>query len=353
MMMNQQLKRRRLLQAGMAGGIGLLAAACSPQADEVTQQRSTKAPLAANPATSTAAGTNALVTAIGDAATQFLNGLTESQRATASYAINDPEYLRWHWTTTSGFPRNGLVLRDLDTKQHESALALLRASSSEAGFKKSVEIMQLQPEIGGDPANYFVTIFGTPGDATWSWRFEGHHVSRRFTIAGDKLTITPFFHGVWPTVSAAGKVIMQREEWAARELMRSLDANLRSQVIFQEQSLTRHVTWNENYVQPLEPVGAPLAALNNDQQALAMEIIQIWMGTQAGAVAKTHLDRIQAHGLETIRFGWAGALEERRPHYYRIQGPSFLLEYDNTRNGSTHIHSVWRVFAEDFGQGLV
>jgi hypothetical protein len=290
---------------------------------------------------------------MANAATQFLNGLSEAQRATARYAIHDAEYLRWHWTTTNTFPRNGLALRDMDAKQRESALALLRASLSEAGFRKALDIMQLQPEIGGDPENYYVTIFGMPGDATWSWRFEGHHVSRRFTISGDKITTTPFFHGVWPTVSEAGKVIMQREEWAARELVRSLDATLRSQVVFQEKALTRHVTWNENYVQPLEAVGAPLAALNSEQQGLTWEIVQAWMGSQAEAVSKAHLERIQAHGLDAIRFGWAGSLEERRPHYYRIQGPSFLLEYDNTRNGSTHIHSVWRVFAEDFGQGLV
>jgi len=352
-MINQKLNRRRLLHAGMVGGIGLLAAACSPLTSETVQQSSTKAPLAANPVASTAATSQEVVANITSAASQFLNGLTDPQRATASYAITDPEYLRWHWTTTSGFPRNGLVLRDMDATQRELALALLRASISEAGFQKSMDIIQLQPEVGGDPENYYVTVFGTPGDPTWSWRFEGHHLSRRFTIAGDKVTITPFFHGVWPTVSEAGKVIMQREEWAARELVRSLDANLRSQVVFQEQSLTRHVTWNENYVQPLEPVGAPLAALNNDQQALAMEIIQAWMGTQGESIAKIHLDRIQAHGMDNIRFGWAGSMEERRPHYYRIQGPSFLLEYDNTRNGSTHIHSVWRVFDEDFGQGLV
>ena len=351
-MRSQKLNRRQLLHAGMIGGIGLLTACASPTGEAV-QQSGTKAPLVANPAASTAATNKEVVAAITDAATQFLNGLTESQRATASYAITDPEYLRWHWTTTSGFPRNGLVLRELDAQQHELALALLRASISEAGFQKSMAILALQPEIGGDPANYYVTFFGSPGDPVWSWRFEGHHLSRRFTIAGDKLTITPFFHGVWPTVSAAGQVIMQREEWVARELVRSLDEKLRSQVIFQEQSLTRHVTWNENYVQPLAPVGAPLAVLTNDQQAMAMEIIQIWMGTQAEAVAQAHLERIQAHGLDHIRFGWAGSLEERRPHYYRMQGPSFLLEYDNTRNGSTHIHSVWRVFDEDFGQGLV
>ncbi len=352
-MSKQTVNRRQLLQASMISGIGLLAAACAPPSDETVHQNSTKAPLTTNPAASTAATNKALATDMANAATQFLNGLTEAQRTTASYALNDPEYLRWHWTTTSTFPRHGLALRDLNPTQHEAALALLRASVSEAGFQKSLDIMQLQPEIGGDPENYYVTVFGQPGNPTWGWRFEGHHLSRRFTIAGDKITITPFFHGVWPSVSEAGKAIMHREEWAARELVRSLDEKLRSQVIFQEKALTRHVTWDQNYVQPLDPVGAPLDALSNDQQALAMEVIQAWMGTQATAIAKAHLDRITAHGMDKIRFGWAGELEERRPHYYRIQGPSFLLEYDNTRNGSTHIHSVWRVFDEDFGQGLI
>ena len=63
--------------------------------------------------------------------------------------------------------------------------------------------------------------------------------------------------------------------------------------------------------------------------------------------------RVNAAGIENVRFGWAGSVEPRRPHYYRLQGPTFLLEFDNSRNGGTHIHSVWRDFAEDFGQHLV
>lgn len=112
------------------------------------------------------------------------------------------------------------------------------------------------------------------------------------------------------------------------------------------------MTWNENYVTPLEDAGAPLATLNADQQALAMEVLQTWMNTQAAPIAKQHMDRINSAGPDNIRFAWAGSLEERRPHYYRIQGPTFLMEYDNTRNGAIHIHSVWRVFDQDFGQGL-
>ena len=382
--MSQKINRRQLLRASLMGGVGLLAAACSPQPEPAqptaplptqpqptaqpqaaaTEQPITQpatqptatpaiAPVNANPTSTAAAVNTALAASMSSAANEFLNGLTDDQRAKTQFALSDAERLRWHWTTTSGFPRNGLVLRDLQPNQREMALALLRSGLSETGFKKSMDIMQLQPEIGGDPENYFVSLFGKPGDASWGWRFEGHHFSRHFTIAGDKITITPFFHGVWPSVSAAGKAIMQREEWAARELVKSLDANVRAQVVFAERALTRHVTWNENYVKPLESVGTPLAALNNDQQALALEIIQAWMSTQAEPVAKAHLDRINTTKLDDIRFGWAGSLEERRPHYYRLQGPSFLMEYDNTRNGGIHIHSVWRVFDEDFGQGLV
>jgi len=382
--MRKTINRRHLLHLGVMGGVSALAA-CAPTAAPTaapisassTEQAYTPAatpptapttaatpptapttaapaPVAVNAATTSAtpAG-NTLAGDIGSATTGFLNLLDDSQRTQAMFALTDPERLRWNWTTTSGFPRNGLVLSALQPNQREAALALLRSSVSEAGFKKSVDIMSLQPEIGGDPDNYYVSVFGQPGDAAWGWRFEGHHLSRHFTIAGDQITITPFFQGVWPTVSAAGKSIMQREEWAARELVKSLDDATRAQVVFQERSLTQHVTSNNDYVQPLEAVGAPLSALNNDQQALAMEIIQAWMATQAEPVAKTHLDRINASGLDTLRFGWAGSMEERQPHYYRIQGPSFLLEYDNTRNGAIHIHSVWRVFDQDFGQGLI
>ena len=59
--------------------------------------------------------------------------------------------------------------------------------------------------------------------------------------------------------------------------------------------------------------------------------------------------RIGDGGLEQVRLGWAGSVETRRPQYYRLQGLSFLLEFDNSRNGGTHVHSVWRDFAQDFG----
>lgn len=265
------MNRRTLLRAGMFGGFGLLAAACAasaqapattppatqPPKTEPTVAEPTAAPAQATvanvapaatvtvdspaailpeptqaPQPSGAPASNAYAAGIASAANAVLNGMDEAQRQQSAFAFSDAERLRWHWTNTSAFPRNGLALRDMQPQQREAALALLRASVSEAGFSKSVEIMQLQTEISGDPQNYFVSFFGLPGEAVWGWRFEGHHLSRHFTIAGDKVSITPFFHGMWPSVSAAGKRIMQREEWAARELIRSLDDAGRASVVF-------------------------------------------------------------------------------------------------------------------------
>lgn len=384
----RNLSRRHALRASLFGGVGLLTAACAPAASPqpprptsapqpssvpptavppaagATTVIATAMPAQAATAASTISATTApaaaavsaaglLNTSVAAAAKQFLDGLSDAQRSQASFGLRDAERVRWHWTNTGAFPRNGVMLGKLSAPQREAALALLRASLSENGFKKTTDIMSLQSEISGDPANYFVSLFGKPGDATWGWRFEGHHVSRHFTLQGEKMSISPFFHGVWPSASAAGKVIMNREEFAARELMKSLSPALHGQVLYSAEAPGQHETWNTVSIKPLAPVGAPLAALSTDQRALVNEILQAWLATQAEPVAKTQLARINASKPEDVRFGWAGSQEERRPHYYRIQGPTFLLEHDNSRNGATHIHSVFRVFDEDFGQGLI
>jgi hypothetical protein len=146
---------------------------------------------------------------------------------------------------------------------------------------------------------------------------------------------------------------MDREEQAARELVISLEGTSRETAIFRPRTLTNHVTQNQPFVSPLEPVGLPVGELDDDRKGLVLEIIQTYMGALPPANATLLLDRLSAAGIENVRFGWAGSVEPRRPHYYRLQGPTFLLEFDNSRNSGTHIHSVWRDFAEDFGQNLV
>lgn len=379
--MNRRFSRRQVLRVATLGGASSLLAACAAASSSSAGDRPTEPRTAANdpvvaatrmpaptepasapPTPATTAASQIPPTAspaqAGDAqamataATQFLATLDDAQRGRATYAFDDAERLRWHWTTPRNFPRNGLPLREMDRSQKDAAYALLEASLSAAGFQKTLDIMSLQNDLGNDPELYYVTIFGTPGaEQAWAWRWEGHHVSRHFTVMGDQIAVTPFFHGAWPTVSGTGLRAMPREEDAGRELIKSLLAAGRREAIFQERTLTQHVTWNRERVSPLSPVGVLVGEFTPDQRALVDEIIRTYLGAQLEPIANDHLARVQ-QTMDQVRFGWAGGLEPRQPHYYRLQGPTFLLEFDNSRNGATHIHSVWRDYDQDFGYHL-
>jgi hypothetical protein len=366
--MTKKISRRDALKVGTIGILGGLAA-CSPVAratetilpspspfpTNIPAASATALPETGSVAAPTATAGPTVTTLINDIAaqaTRYLDSLDPSQRTKSTYGFNDPEWTRWHWTTPQNFPRNGLPLREMNTAQRDAAFALLQTSVSTYGLQKSLDIISLQNDLGNDPELYYVTVFGTPGVEPWGWRWEGHHLSRRFNVINGKLSVTPFFHGSWPTVNNNGLKAMEREEWAARELVTSLDDNQRAAVIFRQDTLGNHETQNQAYVTPLANLGIPVANLNAKQQALITEIIHKYLDALPDMIAAAHLDRLQAAGLENITFAWAGSLESQRPHYYRLQGPTFLMEHDNSRNRGTHIHSVWRDFAEDFGQSF-
>ncbi|HET9591208.1 MAG TPA: DUF3500 domain-containing protein [Anaerolineales bacterium] len=364
--MSKKLSRRDALKVGALGMLGGLAA-CSPLARATEALLPTPSPFptriptdipapsaTAAPGTAPTAGptVSTLIDEIAGRAVRYLDSLDEAQRTKSTYSFSDPELTRWHWTTPRNYPRNGLPLREMGTSQRDAAFALLQTSLSGYGLQKSLDIISLQNDLGNDPELYYVTVFGTPGVEPWGWRWEGHHLSRRFNVINGKLSVTPFFLGAWPTVNNAGLKAMEREEWAARELVTSLDENQRAVAIFQQDTLGRHVTQNEAYVSPLESIGISVSNLNANQQTLVMEVIHKYLDTLPELIAASHLDRLQAAGIENLIFAWAGPLEAQRPHYYRLQGPTFLLEHDNSRNRGTHIHSVWRDFAEDFGQSF-
>ena len=357
--MNSKISRREALKVGTLGMLGGLAA-CSPLAQTPEAPTAvassiptpTIAPLASpqiDQATPVAEQPSTLLATMANLATTYLASLNDAQRTKTGYAFDDPELTRWHWTTPGNFPRNGLPVREMETTQRDAAFALLQGSLSAYGMQKSLDIISLQNDLGNDPDLYYVTVFGTPGVEPWGWRWEGHHLSRRFNIINNKLSVTPFFLGAWPTVNNTGLKAMEREEWAARELVTSLDDSQQATVIFDGNPPGRHFTQNDAYVTPLQNLGVSARSLDVNQQALITEIIHKYLDTLPDQIAAHHLDRLQAAGVDNIFFAWAGSMEPQHPHYYRLQGPTFLLEHDNSRNRGTHIHSVWRDFTEDFG----
>ena len=284
---------------------------------------------------------------ITQAANRFLVSLPNAQRQAAVFAFSSSERTRWHWTTSDAVPRNGLALGDMSTESRTLALVLLRSSLSESGYKQAVAIMALQLELGADDLRYYFSVFGTAGTGLWGWRIEGHHLSRHFTLRGDVVGVTPFFLGSYPTQTDKKFRAMPREEDAARELVRSLNTQQRSTAIFQSNSLTQHITQNAVKVSALPPIGISWGNLSAVQQKLLEEILQTYLKTLPQSIYEAHWQKILANRA-SLRFAWAGSLDPNNQHYYRVQGQHFLLEFDNSRNSGTHIHSVWRDFAADF-----
>ena len=316
--------------------------------------------------------------AMASAATKFLDSLTPEQRQEATFAFNADERLRWHFIPTEMYPRKGLLVKQMTEPQRRLAHDLLKAGLSQRGYMTASQIMDLETVLDGieaaqrtretsprgqplvrDPEKYFVSIFGTPSTHdTWGWRVEGHHVSLHFNVVnGSLVAAAPTFFGSNPAEVREGPKkglrILGAEEDGARALVESLDASQREKAIFKKEAPGDIITMANVKIDPLAPEGIPMSALNANQRALLTKLIDVYTGYMAADIAADRVARLKKAGEDKIVFAWAGPMERGKKHYYRVQGPTFLIEYDNTQNDANHIHSVWRDFNGDFGQDLL
>ena len=308
------------------------------------------------------------IAAMASAADGFLAGLTPEQRQQATFAVTSDERTRWHFIPNEMFPRKGVALRAMTPPQRERAMNLLRSGLSQRGYVTATAIIELENvlrevEKGGrfarDPVDYQFTVFGTPGakDA-WGWRVEGHHLSLHFTVAGGKAVATsPTFTGSNPAEVKDGpkkglRVLAPLED-LGRAMMMALDAGQRSTATLDATAPGDIVTMNKNDISPLTPAGVPASAMTADQRAALTRLIEAYTTVVADDLAADRMAKVKAAGLDKVTFAWAGPVEKGAKHYYRVQGPTFLIEYDNTQNDGNHVHAVWRDFAGDFGRDLL
>jgi hypothetical protein len=206
-----------------------------------------------------------------------------------------------------------------------------------------------------DPELYFFSIFGTPNPrGPWGWRVEGHHLSANFTINdGRVLSATPSFFGSNPAVvpdgPRKGQSPLANEDDLGRELARSFTEQQRKAAVIAEVAPKDIVTSNLRRVSPLAPAGLAAGQMTPRQRALLERIVKEFLHRVRPDVADDNWAAIQKAGFDKISFAWAGGLDPGQGHYYRVQGPTFLLEMDNTQNKANHVHSVWRDFEKDFG----
>ncbi len=210
-----------------------------------------------------------------------------------------------------------------------------------------------------NPERYFVTIFGDPSyDAAWGWRIEGHHLSVNFLVVDScRVACSPNFFGANPARVPGGAlegfVTLPAEEDAARKLLAMLDSHQVGQAVIDKIAPPDIVTQWTPRIRLDDPVGLAIADLTVDQQQAARKLIHVYLGRMAPQLADNQLVSIERQGIDCIHFAWAGSMQQGEPHYYRLHGPSFLVEYDNTQDKANHIHSVWRDLERDWGDDLL
>lgn len=310
---------------------------------------------------------------MSETARAFLNSLTPEQRARTVFPIEDERRLFWHYVPSTdiekqyGHPRWGLPLKEMTPAQKHLAAALLAAGLSRTGYIKATTIMSLEEVLRileGDsgvrrnPEMYHFSLFGEPAEkGIWGYRIEGHHLSLHFTIVNGQLAGSPTFFGANPALVRQGPLrglrALAREEDLARELLGSLTDEQRREAIVSATAYPDILTRADRKAALSgQPSGLNAGKLSRRQRALLEELVAEYANNMPPEIAEARMKQLREAG-HNVFFAWAGSLERGGPHYYRVQTPRFLIEYDNTQNGANHIHSVWRDFDGDFGLDLL
>lgn len=304
-------------------------------------------------------------TAMARAAAVFIQSLEPAQRRGATFPFGHDERLNWHYVPRR---RAGVAIKDMSPAARAAAHELMKTSLSSVGFAKAVNVMQLEEVLrqletfGGfrrDPEKYYVSVFGAPeATARWGWRLEGHHLSLNFTVVpGRPVSITPAFFGANPADVPSGPRrglrALADEQDLAFALARGVDARLRDRLVLAAGSPGDIVSGPGRVDSLKTPVGVALGELGNDPRALAIRLIETYARNMRDEIANGELRRMREAGIEHVRFAWAGPIDPRQPHYYRLHGPTLLIEYDNSQNRANHVHSVWHDPANDFGADLL
>ena len=300
--------------------------------------------------------------AMAAAARGFLSSLNDGQRADALFSFDDSERMHWAYVPQA---RDGVPLKEMDAKQRNAAFKLLATGLSERGTTLARGVIELEGVLRSqegpfrDPDLYYVSLFTAPGGPhPWGWRFEGHHLSVNVTELGPHgQIVAPVFMGANPARVRSGPRqgfrLLAAEEDVAFELLNMLDAGQRARATISGRTFGEIVTRNDPVVRPVEVAGLPAAEMTGTQQQQLRRLLSVYAGRMADSAATRQLERIDAAGFGRLHFAWAGAHRPGEPHYYRIHGPTVLVEYDNTQNGANHIHTVWRDLENDFGGDLL
>lgn len=300
------------------------------------------------------------------AAHRFLDSLDGEARAVALTAFADEDARHdWHYIPRT---RPGLALTAMGARAQKAAHDLVATGLSLPAFAAATTIMALEDVLdrveGGARSrhrgDYSVTVFDEPAPgATWGWRFEGHHVSLNVAVVDGDVATTPLFLGANPAevLSPSGAAVTRPlggEEDLALDLVASLTGSQREAASVADEAPDDILTTNAADLDDFTDTagGVRFAELVGSGPAAARDLVDHYLDRLPGPQAEAWRRRLEP-GFGDIRFAFAGEMAHRRPHYYRIAGPTLFVEYDNTQNDANHVHTVLRDPARDFGRDLL
>ena len=327
--------------------------------------------------------------AMQGAATAFVKSLTAEQKAIATMGFGDSRRMDWHFLPRE---RKGLAVRHMTDAQKQLALSLVDTVGP-IGSKKVRAIMllddllrTLEPEkikleghkgeiyeVERGSGYYNFVVYGTPAaKGTWGWSAEGHHVSVNITVVDGQISSTPLFLGTDPAEvkegAQKGLRILSAEEDQARELLLSLDEAQRKIAMVSPTTFGDIVSFNQRKADPLYTpqvgvwsVGLPVSKMTDAQKTLLRRLLDTHLSNMPEEVAAARAKRLYESDFNQIFFAWTGSTRRAERYYYRVQGPTFLIEHDHSQPVSAsiadktpnHIHNVWREFNGDFGEDLL
>lgn len=296
--------------------------------------------------------------AMAKAANRFLGTLDDARREKASFSFDDPERLNWHWIPR---PRQGLSIKEMAPDQRAVAFGLIQTGLSTEGMIKVSTLMSYEHILHlqenraphRDPELYYLSVFGTPGDkGEWGWRLEGHHLSLNFTLKdGQVVSATPFQLGANPASVRSGPLEGQRNlidiETPIKELLASFDEDQRKAAVVSD--VVPKVTSKPNPPQPgpMEAKGLSTEKMKPKQRELLNQFFAAYRTNFAPGVRedlKKELERSKGE----FHIAWHGPLDQSKPHAFRVEGPSILIDFNNEQDQANHIHTFYRNRPGDF-----
>jgi hypothetical protein len=306
------------------------------------------------------------------------------QKRNAVLSFQDTARLQWNNLPIGLRARAGTPLSGMNDDQRKLVHRILSTSLSSQGYLKSTSIIHLDELLNKyyeglhhkkaiadsvyafiqalqwSPGNYFFAFFGNPLENTWGYKLEGHHLSVNFTFSGEKVSATPFFMGTdpaeYPESDYAGLRVLGQEEDLGIRLITMLSAEQQKKATQSGEAPQDIITAAESGKRLIDYWGLKAAEMKPEQQAVLQAMIREYVFNLEYDKALMEYDKILKAGIGEVYFGWIGPYEEKKPHYFVINGPTFLIEFDNNggpRNAANHVHTIWREKGNEYGEDLL